>query len=179
MANPVHTTSGTQVPHESGGFPPFKTETFPAQIFWLTITFAVLFVVMWRFVLPKLGAIVGDRQAKIAGDLALAQTHKQDAELASAAYDAAITAARKRALAAANDNRQAIAAEVEKAKAAAEAKAAQAMAEAEIRINASRSEARSHVTDAARDAAIAIVSRLTGNTVSPADAEAAVRASQS
>jgi F-type H+-transporting ATPase subunit b len=147
-------------------------------LFWLAITFAVLFVVMWRVAVPKIGGIIGDRKAKIAGDLSLAEAHRKAAEQASAAYDAAIAAARQKAMKAANDNRAQINAEVDRAKAAAEADAAAAMAKAEERIAASRAEARTHVTTAAQNAAIAIVNRLTGDTVSPDDAAAAVRASQ-
>ena len=45
MAEPATTTEGTEAPgghHEAAGFPPFKTETFPSQLFWLVITFVVL-----------------------------------------------------------------------------------------------------------------------------------------
>lgn len=172
-------TATTEVPHQPAGFPPFKTETYPAQLFWLAITFAVLFVVMWRIVVPKVGGVLGDRKAKIEGDLLLAEAHKDAARRASDAYDSAIAAARQRALSAANDNRARINAEVDRAKAAADAEAAQAMTKAEERIAASRQDARAHVTNAAQNAAIAIVARLTGETVSPEDAAAAVRASQS
>ncbi len=172
-------TATTEQPHKPAGFPPFKTETFPAQFFWLAITFAVLFVVMWRIAVPKIGGILGERKAKIDGDLLLAEAHREAAQRASAAYDAAISSARQRALSAANDNRAKINAEVDRAKAAAEAEAAQAMAKAEERIAVSRTEARTHVTAAAQNAAIAIVARLTGETVSPEDAAAAVRTSQS
>ena len=48
------------------------------------------------------------------------------------------------------------------------------MRKAEARIAAVRNEAKSHVSDAARDAAVAIVARLTGETVSAEDAAAAV-----
>jgi F-type H+-transporting ATPase subunit b len=137
-----------------------------------------LFLVMWRVAVPKIGGIIGDRKAKIAGDLSLAEAHRKAAEQASAAYDAAIATARQKAIKAANDNRAQINAEVDRAKAAAEADAAKAMAKAEERIAGSRAEARTHVTTAAQTAAIAIVNRLTGDTVSPEDAAAAVRASQ-
>ena len=48
------------------------------------------------------------------------------------------------------------------------------MAKAEQSIAATRAEARQHVASAAQNAAIAIVSRLTGETVSPEEAAAAV-----
>lgn len=181
MSEAAPHTAGTQVPpeHQGGGFPPFKTETFPAQLFWLAITFAVLFVVMWRVAVPRIGGIIGERKAKIAGDLALAEAHRKAAEQASAAYDAAIAAARQNALKAANENRAKINAEVERAKAKAEADATAAMAKAEERIAATRAEARKHVAAAAQQAAIAIVARLTGDAVSPEEAAAAVGTIQS
>jgi F-type H+-transporting ATPase subunit b len=180
MAEPAATTTGTTVPTQQGGaFPPFKTETYPAQLFWLTLIFALLFVVMWRIAVPKIGGVIGDRKTRIAGDLSLAQAHREAAEQASSAYDAAIATARQRALSAANDNRATINAEVQRAGAAADAEAAAAMAKAEERIAATRAQARTHVAGAAQNAAIAIVARLTGDTVSAEDAAAAVRASQS
>ena len=60
--------------------------------------------------------------------------------------------------------------------AAAEAEARHAQAQAEAQIAASRAEAAKHVTKAAQDAAADIVARLTGDTVTPEEAAAAVKA---
>jgi len=76
----------------------------------------------------------------------------------------------------AESNRKAVLGEIDGAKSEADAKAHADIAKAEAGIAASRGEARSHVAKAAEDAAIQIVARLTGDTVSPADAAAAVRA---
>ena len=176
MADVDHTTAGTQVPKESGGFPPFATETFPAQIFWLAVTFAVLFIVMWRVAVPKIGGAIGDRKKLIAGDLAAAEAHRTSAEKASADYEAALAAARARAHAVAEDNRRRIQAEVDAAKAKADTEAHDAMSKAEAQIATVRAQAKGQVADAARDAAVAIVARLTGDTVSAEEAAAAVRA---
>lgn len=174
MAGPIHSTASTEVPPESGGFPPFKTDTFPAQIFWLAVTFAVLFVVMWRVAVPGIGGTIGERKKRIAGDLAEAENHRRNAEKASADYDAALASARTRAHAVAEENRRRIQKEIDDAKAQAEADATDAMSKAEARIAAMRNEARSHVINAARDAAASIVNRLTGDTVSVDEAAAAV-----
>lgn len=176
MADADHTTAGTEVPKESGGFPPFATETFPAQIFWLAVTFAVLFIVMWRVAVPKIGGAISDRKTRIADDLAAAQAHRASAEKASADYEAALAAARARAHAVAEDNRRHIQAEIDAAKAKAEAEAHDAMSKAEAHIGTVREQAKGHVADAARDAAVAIVARLTGDTVSAEDAAAAISA---
>jgi F-type H+-transporting ATPase subunit b len=168
------THAGTEA--KTGGFPPFDTTTYPSQLFWLAITFAVLFAVLWRIALPRIGGAIAARKGQIDGDLATAQAHRKAAEDASAAYDAALAAARSRAHALAEENRKRIAGEVERAKAAADADAQAAMAKAEAAIATTREAARTHVAGAARDAAIDIVARLIGDTVSADEAAAAVRA---
>ena len=175
MAEP--TTTGTAVPPDQGGaFPPFKTETFPSQIFWLAITFAFLFVVLWRLAGPRISGTIAARRGRIDGDLAEAQKHKSDAEAAQAAYQTALAGARARAQSLADANRKSIHDEIEREKAAADARAQDDVAKAESRIAATRGEARGHVVAAARDAAVQIVAHLTGETVSPDEAAAAVRA---
>ena len=176
MAETPATKTGTEVPH-GAGFPPFKTETFPSQIFWLAITFTVLLVVMWRIVGPRIASVIGERKQQIDGDLAAADKHRKDAEAAQAAYQSALAAARGRAQKTAEQARNSVADEIEKARAAAEIEAKEATVQAEARIAAMRQEAAEHVIIAAQDAAAAIVSRLIGATVSPEEAAAAVKAS--
>ena len=176
MPAEAKTTATTEAPGGKASFPPFKTETFPSQIFWLAITFTLLFVVLWRLIGPRLSKVIGERRGQIEGDIATAGKHKNDAEAALASYEAALAAARTRAHAEAEDNRRFVEAEVEKSKAAAEAEFRDAAAKAEAAIAASRAEAATHVTKAAQDAAAAIVTRLIGDTVAPEEAEAAVKA---
>ncbi len=173
----MNATTEQPAPHEgSGGFPPFDASTFPSQIFWLVVTFAFLFVVVWRVAGPRINGVITTRRNKINGDVAEAQKHRGDAEAASAAYQTALAAARAKANAHAEETRKRIGTEIDKAKADADAKAQEATAKAEASIQAMRVEARASMTNAARDAAIEIVARLTGETVSADDAAAAVKA---
>lgn len=171
------TTSGTEAPAHGGaaGFPPFRVETFPSQLFWLAITFSFLFVVLWRVVGPRISRVIADRKQRIAGDLEAAERHRREAEAASAAYQSALAAARARAQAVAEENRKRITSEVERAKAEADAEAQKAIGAAETRIAALRAEAKNNVIAAAQDAAIEIVSRLTGMPISAEEAAAAIR----
>ena len=171
----THTTTGTEASH-GAGFPPFKTESFPSQIFWLVITFAVLFVVLWRVAGPRIASVIGQRKGHIAGDLASADKHRGEAQAALAAYEAALADARARAHALADESRKLAADEVDRAKTLADSEAREAAARAEAQIAATRAEAAKYVTKAAQDAAAAIVDRLIGETVSPEEAEAAVKA---
>jgi F-type H+-transporting ATPase subunit b len=176
-AGSMNATTEQPAPHEAtGGFPPFDTTTFPSQLFWLVVTFAALFVVMWRVAGPRINGVITTRRDKINGDIAEAQKHRGDAEAASAAYQTALAAARARANAHAEETRTRISGEIDKAKAEADAKAHEATAKAEASIQAMRADAKTSVINAARDAAIEIVAHLTGETVSADDAAAAVKA---
>jgi len=170
-------TTAVAAQSQSGGFPPFRSETFPSQLFWLAITFAFLFVVMWRIAGPRINGVITSRRNAINNDIAAADKARGNAEAASAAYLTALAGARARAQAMAEDNRQKLSAEIAKAKADAEAEAHRAMADADARIAATRVEAQDHMTKAAEEAAIAIVARLTGDAVSPVDAARAVKES--
>lgn len=170
------TTAGTVQPEpQGGGFPPFKAETFPSQLFWLAITFGFLFVVLWRFAGPRIQSVLAERRGRIADDIKTAEQHRRDSESASAAYDTALAAARSRSHAVAEENRKRMGGEVEAAKAVADAEASKATAAAEARIVVMRNEAKVHIQNAARDAAVTIVSRLTGDTVSSDEAAVAVK----
>ncbi len=172
------TTTGTVAPaqQETGGFTPFDTKTFPSQVFWLTVTFAFLFVVLWRLATPRIAGIITARRDRINGDVQAAEQHRKDAEGASAAYETALAGARARAHKLAEENRQRLSEEAARDKAAADATAQKDFTAAETRITATRAEARTHVVSAAQEAAIEIVSRLTGETVSADEAAVAVTA---
>ena len=66
--------------HEDIGFPPFATETFGGQLLWLVITFALLYLLLSRLVLPRLTGIIENRRAMIAKDLDDAAAMKTRAE---------------------------------------------------------------------------------------------------
>ena len=172
------TTATMEAPAKTGGFPPFDQTTFPTQVFWLVIAMAVLFVVMWRFAGPRIKGTLSQRRDLIHKEIETAQENKRKAEQATVAYETPLFEARERARAINNQYRDKAAADVKKAEAEADASAEKATTEAEARLAKIRAEAKTHIVDAARDATIEIVSRLTGERISDADATAAVRATQ-
>jgi len=171
------TTEGTEAPG-GAGFPPFKTESFPSQVFWLVITMTFLFVVLWRFAGPRIKGTLGERRGLIAKELETAQENKRKAEAATVAYETPLFEARERARAINNRYREKAAEDVKKAEADADASAERVTAEAEARLGRIRAEAKTHIAGAAKDAAVEIVQLLTGERISDADAAAAVRAAQ-
>ncbi len=173
MAEQQATVEGTAQP--SGGFPPFKTQTYPSQIFWLAITFALLLAFMWSFVVPRIGATLAERRRRIADELAQAEKDRKEADQAWTTYQNTLVEARQRARVLVEDNRAHVRADVEKAEKAADSSADDAIKKAEARLAELRAQARDHIRGAAEESAIAIVSRLIGETVSPDEAAAAVR----
>ena len=166
----------TQPVAGQGGFPPFKTETFPSQVFWLGITFTILLVFLWRFVVPRIGGTLAERKQRIARELAQAEEDRREADQAWTTYQNTLIEARQRARTLIEENRSQVRANVERAEKAADTEADQALAEAEARLARLRTEAREHIRRAAQDAAAGIVERLIGESVSPEEAAQAIAA---
>ena len=164
MATP---TTGTQAPGGPPPFPPFMKETFASQLFWLAVCFVLLYVLMAKVALPRVGEILQARRDRIASDLAEAQRHKEESEAALAAYEKALADARNRAQAIANETRDKLMAEAETARKLLEHDLNAKLAEAERIIAATKLAAMANVRGVAVEAASAIVQRLIG--VAPAE----------
>jgi F-type H+-transporting ATPase subunit b len=157
------TATHTEAPGGAKGpFPPFQGETFASQLVWLTLAFALLYVLMAKVALPRITAILEDRRARMADDLAEAERLKAEADAALAAYEKALADARARAQALANATREKQAAEAEKTRKILEAQLNARLAEAEATIAATKQAAMANVQGIATDAAAAIVLRLIG-----------------
>src|SRR5215471_10610564 len=134
MQDAPATTATTQAPQQGPGFPPFKPESFPSQIFWLVVTMALLFVVLWRFAGPRIKGTLSERRALITKEIETAQENRRKAEQATVAYETPLFEARERARAINNEYRETAAAAVKQAETEADAKAEKATAEAEGRL---------------------------------------------
>jgi F-type H+-transporting ATPase subunit b len=156
------TSTHSEVPGQKGPFPPFQRETFASQLVWLTLAFVLLYVLMARVALPRIGAVIEARRARMADDLAEAERLKAEADAALAAYDKALADARSRAQSLANETRGKQAAEAEQTRKALEAKLNARLAEAEQAIAATKSAAMTNVRGIATEAATAIVQKLIG-----------------
>jgi F-type H+-transporting ATPase subunit b len=165
------TKSHTEVPSK-GGFPPFQKETFASQLVWLAITFVVLYLLISRIAVPRIGGILEERSNRIEGDFASAQRMKEESEAALAAYEKSLADARGRAQAIGGEIRDKLHAESEERRKALEAKLNSELAEAEKQIATTKTAAMANVRGIAVDAAAAIVERLIG-TAAPAPAVSA------
>jgi F-type H+-transporting ATPase subunit b len=171
MAEP---TAHTEAPAKQSSFPPFQSEHFPSQLVWLTITFVLLYVLMSKIALPRIGSILSERSRVIGDDLATAERLKEQSDAAHAAYEKALADARTRAQAIANATRQEQASAAEATQKRLEAELHDRLAKAEQSIAATRTAAMGNVHNIAADAASAIVERLIGTTPATQDVAAAL-----
>ena len=160
-----------------GGFPPFDSSTFASQLVSLVIAFVALYIIVSRIALPRVGGVIDARQSAIEGDLAEAQSLKDESEAALKAYERELAAARSKAQAIAAETRETMNAAADAERKSLEAKLAARLAAAEKSIAATRSSAMSNVRSVAADAASAIVQRLAGLAPDSKSVEAAVNAS--
>jgi len=167
-------TAHTEEPAGHHAFPPFQAEHFPSQLVWLTISFVLLYVLMSKLALPRIGAILAERSRVIRDDLAAAERLKEQSDAAHAAYDKALADARARAQALANATREQQAHEAEATQKRLEAQLHERLAAAEQSIATSRTAAMSNVRTIAADTASAIVERLIGTTPTAQDVAAAL-----
>ncbi len=164
MAEPTHTTSTGHAPagEHKGAFPPFQSQTFASQLVWLAIAFVLLYVLMAKVALPRVGAIIENRQKRIADDIADAGKLKTQSDEAVAAYEKALADARARAQAIANETREKQTAAADARRKTLEGELNAKLAEAEKTIAATKQSAMSNVQAIAEDATLAIVERLIG-----------------
>ncbi len=62
------------------GMPQFNSKSFNSQLFWLIITFALLYVIITYFVLPRIRENIRLRKNKIANDIERAESIKLEVE---------------------------------------------------------------------------------------------------
>ena len=151
------------------------TATYASQIFWLIVTFGLVFLVVGRGMLPRVQATIAGRDGKIASDLAAAKAARDAAEQAESEWQARDLANRERAQAVVADARSRATKASEATLASANADQAARVAEHEAGIRDATSRAVAEIEGVAAEAAQAIVARVSGTQVSTDEARAAVQ----
>lgn len=77
--------------------PQFEPSTFASQLFWLAVTFTLLYVLVSRYAIPRLGEIMEQRQRTVEDDLDRAKQLKAETETSIRAYEKALADARSKA----------------------------------------------------------------------------------
>ncbi len=72
---------------ESGGMPQLNPEFWVSQIFWLTLTFGILYIVLSKLILPKISANLESRKSQIQENIEAADKQRESSESKLKEYD--------------------------------------------------------------------------------------------
>ena len=88
------------------GMPQLNPEFWAAQIFWLLLIFAILYLIVWKVFLPKITYSLENRKSKIINDLNEAQKLKANAEKKLEEYNKIIEDSKREAKKIIDDGRK-------------------------------------------------------------------------
>ena len=72
---------------ESGGMPQLDPEFWFSQIFWLVITFGILYLVLSKIILPKISDNLETRKSQVLDNLELAEKQRNESEAKLKEFD--------------------------------------------------------------------------------------------
>ncbi|MBL3568563.1 F0F1 ATP synthase subunit B' [Rhodovulum sp. BSW8] len=150
MATELETAAAAGHAAEAVGMPQLDFSTYPNQIFWLVVTLFAIYFVLSRIALPRIGAVLAERQGTISNDIAAAEELKLRAQEAERAYEKALADARAEAQRIVAETKAEIKADLDAATAKADAEIAARSAEAEKQIAEIRAGALESVSEVAR-----------------------------
>ena len=76
---------------ESGGMPQLNPEFWISQIFWLTLTFGTLYIILSKLILPKISDNLETRKSKILENIEAADKQREDSVKKLKEYDQIIS----------------------------------------------------------------------------------------
>tara|TARA_B100000902_G_scaffold158061_1_gene154119 strand:+ start:120 stop:710 length:591 start_codon:yes stop_codon:yes gene_type:complete len=76
---------------ESGGMPQLNPEFWVSQIFWLILTFGIMYLVLSRLILPKISNNLESRKSQILENIEAAEKQREDSESKLKEYDTIIS----------------------------------------------------------------------------------------
>lgn len=156
--------------------PQFDPTYFASQVFWLIVTFGILYLLMAKIALPRIGDILEVRQDRIAADLDRAEQLKREAAQARETYEKALADARSEAQALLAEAQQKANADAAQKLKELDDRLAEKIRGAEKTIASAKADAMESLTDIATEAAAAATGKLLGQTVDADEAKAAVEA---
>ena len=101
---------------EKGGMPQLDPEFWVSQIFWLTITFGTLFLVLSKFILPRISKNLEQRRLQILENIETAEKQREQSEKNLKEFNEIILKSKNKAKEVMLDAREKIVSEITKKK---------------------------------------------------------------
>ena len=67
--------------------PQLEITTYPSQIFWLVVSFLILYLIMSRIIIPRISSVIKSRESEIKNNIHIAEQMYKDTEIINNEYE--------------------------------------------------------------------------------------------
>ena len=147
---------------ESGGMPQLNPEFWFSQIFWLIITFGILFITLSKLILPKISETLEVRKSQISENIEAAEKEREESENKIKEYEKIILDSKTEAKNYFNKAREKILKDIDKKKEILESEINEEINKAEIEISELVSNSPEKINKIAAETSSDLIKQLIG-----------------
>ena len=159
---------------ESGGMPQLNPEFWISQIFWLTLTFGILYVVLSKLILPKISANLELRKSHIQENIEAAEKQRENSESKLKEYDDIITKSKSEAKDIFKNSRDKVLKDINLKKETLNKQIEEEIKKVELEINALKKSAPEKISKIAIDTSSELLKKLIGTEINNSSISAIV-----
>ena len=159
---------------ETGGMPQLNPEFWISQIFWLVLTFGILYLVLSKAILPKISKNLETRKSEILENIETADKQKQESENKIKEYEKIILDSKIKAKNYFNDARKKVLEDINKKKVALEKDIDKEINAAEEEINDLKKDSDDKISKIAVSTSSELIKELIGDEVNSSSISAIV-----
>ena len=159
---------------ESGGMPQLNPEFWISQIFWLIITFGILFIVLTKVILPKISDNLETRKSQILENIETADKQKEESQKKIDEYEKIILDSKLKAKSYFNEAREKILDDINKKRAALDKDLDEEMDEVEKELSDLKNKSGEKINKIAAETSAELIKELIGEEVNSSSIAAIV-----
>ena len=159
---------------ESGGMPQLNPEFWISQIFWLIITFGILFIVLTKVILPKISDNLETRKSQILENIETADKQKEASQKKIDEYEKIILDSKLKAKSYFNEAREKILDDINKKRAALEKDLDEEIDEVEKELSDLKNKSGEKINKIAAETSAELIKELIGEEVNSSSISAIV-----
>ena len=159
---------------ESGGMPQLNPEFWISQIFWLIITFGILFIVLTKVILPKISDNLETRKSQILENIETADKQKEESQKKIDEYEKIILDSKLKAKSYFNEAREKILDDINKKRAALEKDLDEEISEVEKELSDLKNKSGEKINKIAAETSAELIKELIGEDVNSSSIAAIV-----
>ena len=159
---------------ESGGMPQLNPEFWISQIFWLIITFGILFIVLTKVILPRISDNLETRKSQILENIETADKQKEESQKKIDEYEKIILDSKLKAKSYFNEAREKILDDINKKRAALEKDLDEEIIEVEKELSDLKNKSGEKINKIAAETSAELIKELIGEEVNSSSIAAIV-----